>query len=694
MKAISNSPKVGLVEAPNAELELRGTGEGELKHAPVVRLKTNQEGRAVAIRYWIARDAAQRTQDAARAILPVPWAKAYIGARDIIKAIQMDDQNVTCNFASCAFLFVPETADDALDECPEMHATDIFSLQTGITVFAIQVLPTSPSGHAPVVCRSFFQLALDHRTSSAFKFSEMRLGSGCLRYWDPELQGFVLATEDTPVPPTHGQSLRLLVEQKVAGGAAGGELATTKPPPRESFASIFSRLVDHQQLAMVPHVATEHPDWQAASRALQLGFLTAKSGHTDKALRGLLWNGVPHRYRRGFWLAMSGGLATIRANPRAYDAALAKVLAQRDKYTAGHIAATPQLCPDIARVPLFGAEYDPHTEALRTVAYSILNSEGQRQAKVVLCVLQETHPKLFYAPGLSVLLCLLLLFLSAEEAYATLACLLHVSSLGGLPWFFRTTRAEHDLALSWFDELLASRQPELHLHLQTLRVSVPAILRRWHDHFFAEHLPLHAVLQAVDVFLMEGAPVLYRLALAAFALLESDLLACRSGREVEEVLGTRVARLAVPDLFLRAYRVQLSRQEIPFADKDIDCRGENVPVLYEAVPRCDSGGDLSQAKKHFLNPLRGRKDSGAAFVNPFAPLPAIGTGGLGSPSSGAGSEPGLILLDGPGGGSGRPSPSPPPLPRAVPRIQDVDDVVRVETVEELSEVMDARHLDA
>lgn len=57
----------------------------------------------------------------------------------------------------------------------------------------------------------------------------------------------------------------------------------------------------------------------------------------------------------------------------------------------------------------------------------------------------------------------------------------------------------------------------------------------------------------------------------------------------------------------------------------------------------------------------------------------------------AGSEPGLILLDGPGGGSGRPSPSPPPLPRAVPRIQDVDDVVRVETVEELSEVMDARH---
>lgn len=55
-------------------------------------------------------------------------------------------------------------------------------------------------------------------------------------------------------------------------------------------------------------------------------------------------------------------------------------------------------------------------------------------------------------------------------------------------------------------------------------------------------LPLHAVLQAVDVFLMEGAPVLYRLALAAFALLESDLLACWSGREVEEVLGTRVVR--------------------------------------------------------------------------------------------------------------------------------------------------------
>lgn len=35
----------------------------------------------------------------------------------------------------------------------------------------------------------------------------------------------------------------------------------------------------------------------------------------------------------------------------------------------------------------------------------------------------------FPVPGLSVLLCLLLLFLSAEEAYATLACLLHTQLL-------------------------------------------------------------------------------------------------------------------------------------------------------------------------------------------------------------------------------------------------------------------------
>eukprot|EP00668_Euglena_longa_P035724 GGOE01045900.1.p1 GENE.GGOE01045900.1~~GGOE01045900.1.p1 ORF type:complete len:918 (+),score=237.92 GGOE01045900.1:96-2849(+) len=681
MRAITIKPAAEAA-VPNAELQLRAAGEEVLKHAPVVRLKTNQEGRAVAIRYWIVRDSSQRTQDSARAILPVAWTKAYIGARDIIKAIQADDQTVTCNFSTAAFLFVPDNPEEALDECPEMHASDIFSLQTGITVFAIQVLPITLSCHAPIICRCSFQLALDHRTSSAFKFSEIHMGNGCLRYWDPELQGYILAADDHPIPPTNGQSLRVLVEQKVVGSASVPEPSPTKQLPRESFASIFSRLVDHQQLSAVAHVATEHPDWQAASRALQLGFLTAKSGHTDKALRGLLWNGVPHRYRRGFWLAMSGGLATIRANPRAYDTALAKVLAHRDKYTSDQIASTPQLSPDMARVPLFGAEFDPHTETLRTIAYSILNPEGQRQAKVVLCVLQETHPKLFYAPGLPVLLCLLLFFLSAEEAYSTLACLLHISWLGGLPWFFRASRAENELVLSWFDGLLADRQAELHAHLQTLRVNVSAILSRWLNHFFAEHLPLHAVLQAVDVFLMEGAPVLYRLALAIFALLEGDLLACQSCLEVEEVLQARVAQLAVPDLFLRAYRIRLTRKDIPFVDKDIDVDqrlAENVPMLCD--PHRNDSGDVGQGKKHFLNPLRGRKDSGASSVNPFAPLPAIGTSNLGSPSSTFIFEPGLILLDG-GGGSLRPSPHSPMPHRGVPSLPDVDDEVQVEAVEE------------
>ena len=48
---------------------------------------------------------------------------------------------------------------------------------------------------------------------------------------------------------------------------------------------------------------------------------------------------------------------------------------------------------------------------------------------MLLCVLMETHPTVHHAPGIPVLVCLLLLFMSAEEAYATVACLLHISAM-------------------------------------------------------------------------------------------------------------------------------------------------------------------------------------------------------------------------------------------------------------------------
>eukprot|EP01012_Entosiphon_sulcatum_P015739 TRINITY_DN20702_c0_g1_i1.p2 TRINITY_DN20702_c0_g1~~TRINITY_DN20702_c0_g1_i1.p2 ORF type:complete len:485 (+),score=61.70 TRINITY_DN20702_c0_g1_i1:41-1456(+) len=458
------------------------SADHQLKEVPKFHVKSGRDGRDVAIKYWVCSEASHRTDATARAVRTFAWAKSYISAKVLLSKLLEDDCGTTYCSESALFLFVSQPDEVDVKKLPEIQPNDVFSLQTGLTIFQIQVVPLEvPRGR---LVRSTLDLAAGSLVSLMVK--SLHIAHGSLRAWDVELAAYCRVSEADPLPEgAEGKPIRLLIEQLVPDREATSEVTLHHNPPRECYASIFSRVVDHPQLATVVHTPTDQPDWRSASNALQLGFLSAKKGKVDQALRRLLWNGVPHLYRRPFWLAVSGGLATLRTTPRNYDAALATLYGHKEKYMDPTAAILPSrnqsFVPHDAKVPTFGGSFDRDLPG----PFGVLTKEGQRQAKVLACVIHETHPSLTHCPALPVLLPFLLMFLSAEEAYATTCCLLHISAVGGFPWYLRTNSQEHEIALAWFEALFHQRCTAVFDHLyrswtcSLLRVSLPSLKLHW-----------------------------------------------------------------------------------------------------------------------------------------------------------------------------------------------------------------------
>jgi hypothetical protein len=167
-----------------------------------------------------------------------------------------------------------------------------------------------------------------------------------------------------------------------------------------------------------------------------------------------------------------------------------------------------------------------------------LSAAGLAAAQRVMHVLHMRY-HVVYAPQIPDLTCILLLYLSEEEAFCTLANMLEGSlkrvrwskdareGTGAISHFLPLSRIEASVFELTFLDLVKERCGTLHHHLlQFVREpdELHSHFMSWFERFFVGVLPLRFVVRIVDCFFVEGAKVLYRVGLTLLRNFRSHIL--------------------------------------------------------------------------------------------------------------------------------------------------------------------------
>ncbi|KAL2361803.1 hypothetical protein RJZ56_005293 [Blastomyces dermatitidis] len=164
------------------------------------------------------------------------------------------------------------------------------------------------------------------------------------------------------------------------------------------------------------------------------------------------------------------------------------------------------------------------------------NGEGQQMLGRVLRCFSLYDDKIGYCQGLGFVVGPLLMHMSDAEAFCVLVRLMDHYDLRSC--FLPTLSGLH-LRIYQFQTLLSRHLPELHSHLESLRIE-PVYVSQWFLSFFGVTCPLPMLLRIYDVLLLEGAcETLMRVALSLMQRNQKKLLACE---ELEDVMQLLLAR--------------------------------------------------------------------------------------------------------------------------------------------------------
>ncbi|EEH16738.1 hypothetical protein PABG_06825 [Paracoccidioides brasiliensis Pb03] len=164
------------------------------------------------------------------------------------------------------------------------------------------------------------------------------------------------------------------------------------------------------------------------------------------------------------------------------------------------------------------------------------NGEGQQMLGKVLKCFSLYDSKIGYCQGLGFVVGPLLMHMSDAEAFCVLVRLMDHYDLRSC--FLPTLSGLH-LRIYQFQTLLSRHLPELHAHLEALKIE-PVYVSQWFLSFFAVTCPLPMLLRIYDVLLLEGAcETLMRVALSLMQRNQKKLLACEEFEDVMQLLLAR-----------------------------------------------------------------------------------------------------------------------------------------------------------
>eukprot|EP00003_Mantamonas_plastica_P021747 TRINITY_DN3569_c0_g1_i3.p1 TRINITY_DN3569_c0_g1~~TRINITY_DN3569_c0_g1_i3.p1 ORF type:complete len:254 (+),score=60.75 TRINITY_DN3569_c0_g1_i3:182-943(+) len=191
--------------------------------------------------------------------------------------------------------------------------------------------------------------------------------------------------------------------------------------------------------------------------------------------------------------------------------------------------------------------------------YEFMDQDGRGQNKLFNVLKAFTHyrPKTGYVQGMAMLVGLMLMYMSEEEAFWLMVTL----NDNYVPGLFDRSLSQYHVDMGIFRELLASRLPKLNDHLDSNGIHPSLYITKWIFCLFTVSLPWETVLRFWDVFLFEGMRWFFTVAVACMTILEDALLEYNT-EGLMMTLQHATESMTTDQLFEVADQVNISHKEL------------------------------------------------------------------------------------------------------------------------------------
>lgn len=233
--------------------------------------------------------------------------------------------------------------------------------------------------------------------------------------------------------------------------------------------------------------------------------------YRTQKLQELVIKGIPAGLRGELWLTFSGALHQLRASPGKY-AEYVNSCNESTSFAADEIER--DLHRALPEHPAF--QEDKGISALRRV----LNAYALR------------NPSIGYCQAMNIVTAVLLLYCNEEEAFWLLVAICERL----LPDYYNKRVVGAIVDQGVFVGLVKQHLPRIHGRLAELSV-VDTLTLPWFLTIFLSSMPFHAATMVVDAFFLDGAVVIFRVALAILRENEQNLLDCRDEGEIMLLLA-------------------------------------------------------------------------------------------------------------------------------------------------------------
>lgn len=157
------------------------------------------------------------------------------------------------------------------------------------------------------------------------------------------------------------------------------------------------------------------------------------------------------------------------------------------------------------------------------VLFSQRQGPGQRCLFHVLRAFSAWDARVGYVQGMGFVAAVLLMYMSEEEAFWTLAALVKGAAHAPLEGLYTPGMPLLQLCLAQFTALLRQELPRLGAHMAAEGVEPSMYCTHWFNTVFAYSLPFEHLLRVWDVFLLEGMKTVFRVGLALLASAQDEL---------------------------------------------------------------------------------------------------------------------------------------------------------------------------
>eukprot|EP00158_Paraphelidium_tribonemae_P003601 Partr_v1_DN26250_c0_g1_i1_m48628 putative TBC1 domain family member len=208
-----------------------------------------------------------------------------------------------------------------------------------------------------------------------------------------------------------------------------------------------------------------------------------------------------------------------------------------------------------------------------------LNSHGQAVTNNIVSIVKHEFPSVDRCPFLVPAISIMLHHLAPDDVVGAIRILVTKSQVRDKWEYFPTTLRELRLFNDTVEELVKQHLPKIHRHLTGFGAADIFVWRDWLPGFCTDIFCLPMVYRIFDCFLLEGCKILHRIALAVLSIHATQILACTSMADVEQVFRIETPSLgrSVEDenrVFRVAFAFSFSRDTISQITSDKRRRSE------------------------------------------------------------------------------------------------------------------------